>query len=92
MVWLLALLAVVLRPRDRAVRALALGAAAWLALLTLMAAAGYAGVARYAMPAAACACVLAGVGVAALAERVRDAIVPRAPRAGAGSARSVGSR
>jgi hypothetical protein len=71
--WLLAVAAVVLRPRERAVRALALGAAAWLVLLALMAAAGYAGVARYAMPAAACACVLAGVGVTTLAGRLRAA-------------------
>ena len=70
-VWLLALAAVVLRPRERAMQALALGAAAWLALLTAMAAAGYAGVPRYALPAAACACVLAGVGLVALAERAR---------------------
>jgi hypothetical protein len=36
-----------------------------------MASAGYASPARYAMPAAACACVLAGVGVAALRARRR---------------------
>jgi MFS family permease len=83
-VWLLAALAVALRPRDRAVRTLALGAVAWLALLAAMAAAGYASPARYAMPAAACACVLAGVAVAALADRVRAAA--SAPAAAAGSA------
>jgi hypothetical protein len=69
--WPLALLAVALRPRERLVRALALGAAAWLALLGAMATAGYASPARYAMPAAACACVLAGVCVAALVTSVR---------------------
>jgi hypothetical protein len=41
------------------------------------------------MPAAACACVLAGVGAAALAQRVRDAVVPRTKRAHAGSARAA---
>jgi hypothetical protein len=82
-VWLLALLTVALRPRDRAVRVLALGGGGWLALLTAMAAAGYAGVARYALPAAACACVLAGIGVAALAERLRAV---RGIAAGAGVA------
>ena len=54
-------------------RALALGGLAWLALLAAMAAAGYASPARYGLPAAACACVLAGVGAATLAERVRGA-------------------
>jgi hypothetical protein len=53
------------------VRTLALAAVAWLALLAAMAASGYASPARYAMPAAACACVLAGVGIAALAARAR---------------------
>jgi hypothetical protein len=70
-VWALALAAVALRGRERAVRTLALAAVAWLVLLAAMAAAGYASPARYAMPAAACACVLAGVGVAALAARAR---------------------
>jgi hypothetical protein len=87
-VWLLALVAVVLRPRERTVRTLALAAASWLALLATMAAAGYAGVARYAMPAAACACVLAGVGVAALAARVLDAATPRTARAASERARA----
>jgi len=71
-VWALALAAVVLRSQERPVRALALGALAWLGLLSAMAAGGYASPARYGMPAAACACVLAGVGVAALTERVRE--------------------
>jgi hypothetical protein len=70
-VWLLPLAALALRPRERAVRTLALGAVAWLALLAAMAAAGYASPARYAMPAAAVACVLAGIGAAALAARLR---------------------
>ncbi|HEX7289508.1 MAG TPA: hypothetical protein VF250_00135, partial [Conexibacter sp.] len=74
--WALAVAAVALDRRAAAVRALALGAVAWLALLAAMAAAGYASPARYAMPAAACACVLAGVGAAALAARVRARAAP----------------
>jgi hypothetical protein len=70
-VWALAFAAVALRGRERAVRALALGTVAWLGLLAAMASAGYASPARYAMPAAACACVLAGVGLATLVARVR---------------------
>lgn len=68
-VWALACAGVALRPRVPAVRALALGAVAWLTLLAAMAAAGYASPARYGLPAAACAAVLAGVGVAALTQR-----------------------
>jgi hypothetical protein len=74
-VWVLACVGVALRARMRAVQTLALGAVAWLALLAAMAASGYASPARYAMPAAACACVLAGVGVAALLEQRRREVV-----------------
>jgi hypothetical protein len=80
-VWLLAVLAVALRPRDRLIRALALGGAAWLVLLAAMASAGYASPARYAMPAAACACVLAGAAVAALLAHVRERVGPMRPPA-----------
>jgi hypothetical protein len=73
-VWALACAAVALRPRDQAVRALALGAVAWLALLATMAASGYASPARYALPAAACASVLAGVGAAALLAHRRRSV------------------
>lgn len=89
-VWLLALAAVVLRPRDRTLRVLALGAVAWLTLLTGMAAAGYAGVARYALSAAAIACVLGAVGAVELARRVsRATVLPygRATTSGQGGAR-----
>lgn len=65
-VWALACAGVALRRREPAVRALTLGAVAWLALLAAMAAVGYASPARYGLPAAACAAVLAGVGAAAL--------------------------
>lgn len=70
-VWVLALAALVLRPRDRVLQALALGAAAWLALIVVMTAAGYAGEARYMLPTAAVACVLAAVGAVALVQRAR---------------------
>jgi hypothetical protein len=65
-VWPLAVAALALRPRDRTMRLLAAGAVAWLALVVAMTAFGYPGVGRYMLPAAAVACVLAGVGVAAL--------------------------
>jgi hypothetical protein len=68
-VWVLALAAVALRPRDRVIRALALGAAAWLALVVVMTIAGYPGLARFMLPAAAVACVLAGVGAVGLIGR-----------------------
>lgn len=50
-VWVLALAAVALRPRDRVVRALALGTAAWLALVVVMTIGGYPGLARFMLPA-----------------------------------------
>ncbi len=82
-VWALACVGVALRLRVPAVRALALGAVAWLTLLAAMAAAGYASPARYGLPAAACVCVLAGVGTAALAQNVRDgAATAQVPAAG----------
>ena len=72
-VWVLAAAALALRPADRVLRALALGATAWLGLVVVMTAAGYAGVARYMLPAAAVACVLAGVGAVTLLEHARGA-------------------
>jgi hypothetical protein len=68
-VWILAIAAVALRPRDRVVRAGALGAAAWLALVAAMTVAGYPGLDRFMLPAAAVACVLAGVGAVELVRR-----------------------
>jgi len=65
-VWLLASAAVLLRRRDRAIALVGVGAVAWISLIAAMTAAGYAGVARYMLPAAALVSVLAGVGVAAL--------------------------
>lgn len=73
LVWPLAAAALLLRPRDRTLRALGLGAAAWIALVVAMTAAGYAGVARYMLPAGAIVCVLAGVGAAALTALVGSA-------------------
>jgi hypothetical protein len=61
--------------REWAVAWLALGAAAWVALVALMTQAGYSGNPRYLMPVTAVLCVLVGVGVA----RILD-VVP-APRA-----------
>jgi hypothetical protein len=50
-------------------RGLAAAAVAWVALVAVMTQAGYAGNPRYNVAAAAVGCVLAGVGVAALARR-----------------------
>ncbi|MBS1870958.1 MAG: hypothetical protein JSS99_14995 [Actinobacteria bacterium] len=69
-VWILAAAALVLRPRDRTVRVLAAGAVAWLALVVVMTIGGYPGLARFMLPAAAVACVLAGVGAVELARRL----------------------
>ena len=55
---------------GRAVRVLAAGAAGWVLLVAVMTQAGYAGNPRYNVAAAAVGCVVAGVGVAALAARV----------------------
>ena len=57
-----ALVAVVVGPRL--VRVLAAGAVAWVAIVAVMAQAGYAGNPRYLVAAAAIGCVLAGVGAA----------------------------
>jgi hypothetical protein len=54
---------------GRIARALGGGAFAWVALVALMTQAGYAGNPRYNVAPAAVACVLAGVGVAALVRR-----------------------
>ncbi|HXE44143.1 MAG TPA: hypothetical protein VN635_02990 [Conexibacter sp.] len=68
-IWVVAGAALALRPRDRVVRGLALGALAWLLLVVAMTVAGYPGLARFMLPAAAIACVLAGVGAVELARR-----------------------
>jgi hypothetical protein len=54
---------------GRTARALAAGALAWVAIVALMTQAGYAGNPRYNVAPAAIGCVLAGVGVAAVARR-----------------------
>jgi hypothetical protein len=54
---------------GRTARLLAAGALAWVALVAVMTEAGYAGNPRYNVAPAAVGCVLAGVGVAALARR-----------------------
>jgi hypothetical protein len=74
--------------QPRIVLVLALGAAAWILVVAAMAAVGYAGLPRFAAPAAALACVLGGVGLARLgAAAVARA---RADRA-AGAAAAVGA-
>ncbi|PZS10321.1 MAG: hypothetical protein DLM64_08780 [Solirubrobacterales bacterium] len=55
------------RARDRTVLALCAGALAWVALVVVMALAGYPGLGRFMYPAAGVLCVLAGVGVVRLA-------------------------
>ncbi len=71
--WALACAAVLLRPRDRTRSTLLSAAAAWLALVVAMTAAGYSGVARYMLPAAALACVLGAVGTVELLAWARRA-------------------
>jgi hypothetical protein len=51
---------------EREILGLAAGAAAWVALVAALAAAGFAGLPRFAAPAAAIACVLGGVGLVRL--------------------------
>jgi hypothetical protein len=49
--------------RERAIPLLAAGALAWIAAVAALAAVGYAGLPRFAAPAAAIGCVLGGVGI-----------------------------
>ncbi len=72
-IWLAAAAAVALRPGDRVVRGLAIGALAWLLLVVAMTVAGYPGLARFMLPAAAIACVLAGVAAVELVRRAASA-------------------
>lgn len=75
-VWLAALTAVGFAVRRRTVLPLALaaGSLAWIALVAAMTLVGYAGLGRFALPATALACVLAGAG----ASWVLRAVRPRA--------------
>ncbi|HEX6116624.1 MAG TPA: hypothetical protein VFY99_05945 [Solirubrobacterales bacterium] len=66
------------RRGDRALLIVAAGALAWVALVAVMAAGGYAGLPRFLAPAAAVACALGAAGLARLGTRARD---PGAPRA-----------
>ena len=66
--------------RDRVILGLALGAAAWWVLVVAMTLDGYPGLERFYLPAAAVACVLAGVGVIEVAQRV--AALPGGQRLG----------
>jgi hypothetical protein len=60
---------------GRTARGLGLGALAWVALVAVMTQAGYAGNPRYNVAPGAVACVLAGVGVAALARRPAGRVI-----------------
>lgn len=55
---------------EREIVVLAAGALAWIAVVAALAAAGYAGIPRFAAPAAAIGCVLGAVGVVRLAARL----------------------
>jgi hypothetical protein len=52
--------------REAAIQVLAAGALGWIAIVAFLAGAGYAGIPRFAAPAAAVACVLGGVGLVRL--------------------------
>jgi hypothetical protein len=54
------------RHAEHAIVVLAAGALAWIAIVAILAGAGYAGIPRFASPAAAVACVLGGVGLVRL--------------------------
>ena len=77
------------RRRERLVPSLAVAAAAWWVLVVAMTLDGYPGLERFYLPAAAVACVLAGVGVVEVAQWVasRD----RADLRGAGPGADRGS-
>jgi hypothetical protein len=85
------------RRRDRLVPGLALAATAWWVLVVAMTLDGYPGLERFYLPAAAVACVLAGVGVTEVAQwaaglvgPVRGAVGARGPTGPASGARSPG--
>ena len=62
------------RRSEAATLVLALGCAAWVAIVAVMAEVGYTGNPRYLVPAAASVCVLAGVGAARVAEGARTTL------------------
>jgi hypothetical protein len=62
--------------RRGPIRALAAGSLAWVAIVAVMAQAGYAGNPRYLVAAAAVGCVLAGVGAAEALRRAPGAAAP----------------
>jgi len=66
--WAGAVIAVVSARRhgEREIEVIAIGAAAWLGIVALLAAAGYAGLPRFAAPAGAIVCALGGVGIVRL--------------------------
>jgi hypothetical protein len=58
------------REGERRIVVLAAGALAWIAIVAVLAAAGYAGIPRFSAPAAAIGCVLGAVGVVRLVARL----------------------
>ncbi len=64
------------RRGDRALLVVAGGALAWIALVAVMAAGGYAGLPRFLAPAAAVACALGAAGLARLGASARDTRPP----------------
>ena len=86
-----ALLAAVFATGGRDARRIALGAAAWVAIVAVMTVAGYAGNPRYLVAAAALGAALAGVGAVARRDRARACAAARRAR-GAAGARASSSR
>jgi hypothetical protein len=76
--------------RRGPVLAVAAGGTAWLAIVALMSEAGYSGEERYLLPAAACACVLGGLGLARVASLLPRRAVPVAAAASLAAALAVG--
>ncbi len=85
------------RERDRLIAGLALAALGWWMLVVAMTLDGYPGLERFFLPAAGLICVLAGVGVARIAELVSELARPGSPQgarppAGTQDAGSLGTR
>jgi hypothetical protein len=85
----LAAIAFARRRTDAAVLGLALACTAWIAIVAVMAEAGFTGNPRYLVPAAAVVLVLAGVGAVRVVELVVLAVARRSPSPGAARAAAV---
>lgn len=77
------------RRGDRRPFELALAAALWAGQVAVLAAAGYAGLPRFMVPAAAACCVLGAVGAAIAAERLRLGALPARVAAGIAAAAAL---